>query len=47
MRERLRLIGGTAYIESSPGHGTKITVTVPIIMNLGDLANEQNKGLDR
>jgi signal transduction histidine kinase len=47
MRERLRLVGGASQIESSPGHGTRITVKVPIVKNLGDLANEQDKGLDR
>ncbi|MBI2851018.1 MAG: GAF domain-containing sensor histidine kinase [Chloroflexi bacterium] len=47
MRERLRLIGGTAHLESSPRHGTRITVTVPIVKDLGDLANDQDKGLDR
>jgi signal transduction histidine kinase len=47
MRERLRLVGGTSRIESSPGKGTRITVTVPIVKSLGDLANEQDKSLDR
>jgi len=47
MKERLRLVGGTAHIESSPGHGTRITVTVPLVRDLGDLANDQDKGLDR
>lgn len=39
MRERLRLIGGTGKIESGPGKGTRITVSVPIIRDLQDLAN--------
>jgi signal transduction histidine kinase len=47
MRERLSLVGGTGQIESSPGHGTRITVTVPIVKDLGDLANDQDQSLDR
>lgn len=43
MRERLRLVGGIGIIESKPGQGTKITVTVPIIRDLKDLADEQDK----
>lgn len=30
MRERTRLLGGTFYIESSPGAGTRITTEVPL-----------------
>ena len=37
MRERLRLVGGIGNIESGPGEGTRITVTVPIIRGLEDL----------
>ena len=46
MRERLRLIGGDGNIESEPGKGTRIKVTVPIIRDLEDLANEQNNNND-
>ena len=47
MRERLRLVGGIGVIESRLGQGTKITVTVPIIMDLKDLADGQDKVDDR
>lgn len=46
MRERLRLVGGTGNIESSPGKGTRIIVTVPVIRSLEDLANEQDNSND-
>jgi len=46
MRERLRLVGGTGVIESRLGQGTRITVTVPIIRELKDLADEQNNSDD-
>lgn len=39
MRERLRLVGGVGDIESGPGEGTRITVTVPVIRDLEDLQN--------
>ena len=47
MRERLRLVGGIGVIESKPGQGTKIIVTVPIILDLKDLADGQDKVDDR
>ena len=47
MRERLRLVGGIGIIESSLGQGTRITVTVPIIRDLKDLADEQDIDYDR
>ncbi|MCG1011320.1 sensor histidine kinase [Tepidanaerobacter sp. GT38] len=31
IRERIALINGTFYIESTPGHGTKIFVSVPLV----------------
>ncbi len=31
IRERMRYIGGTCRIESSPGHGATITLTAPIV----------------
>ncbi len=30
LRERVELLGGTARIESSPGHGTRVLFTVPL-----------------
>jgi signal transduction histidine kinase len=30
MSERIRMIGGTASVEASPGHGTKIRLSVPV-----------------
>ena len=30
MRERMHLIGGSMTVESSPGHGTTISVSVPL-----------------
>jgi signal transduction histidine kinase len=29
MRERVQLVAGTVHIDSSPGAGTRLTVTVP------------------
>ena len=43
MRERTSLLGGSGFIESSPGNGTKITVTVPVSRNLAD---EEDKSTD-
>jgi signal transduction histidine kinase len=39
MRERLRLLGGTGYVESTPGHGTKVTARAPLTRNT---VNEQD-----
>ena len=41
MRERTSMVGGTGYVESVPGQGTKVIAKVPIGM---DLADEENKG---
>jgi len=30
IRERLRYLGGRFNVDSAPGHGTRITATVPI-----------------
>jgi signal transduction histidine kinase len=30
IRERLELVGGRAHIDSSPGHGTRVTLEVPL-----------------
>lgn len=40
MRERLRLVGGNGHIESEPGKGTRITVTVPVVKGLEDLVSD-------
>jgi len=36
MRERLHLAGGAGYVESRPGHGTKVTARVPIARGAED-----------
>ena len=36
IRERARLVGGTAAIDSTPGKGTRISVEVPLTSLLGD-----------
>lgn len=30
MRDRVKLLGGVFHLQSSPGHGTKITVSIPL-----------------
>ena len=30
LRERIELLGGTATVDSSPGDGTRVTLTVPV-----------------
>ena len=45
MEERVGLVGGELRVESAPGRGTQITITVP----LGDAlapANSANSGED-
>ncbi|HEX9441566.1 MAG TPA: ATP-binding protein, partial [Roseiflexaceae bacterium] len=32
LRERARLAGGTLQVESAPGEGTRVTVTIPILI---------------
>ncbi len=36
VRERARLLGGTGYIESQPGQGTRVTVKVPLTTKVED-----------
>ena len=36
IRERLRLVGGTDHVETSPGHGTKVTAKVPLARDIED-----------
>ncbi len=43
MRERTSLVGGTGYVESQPGQGTKIIATVPLTRNIID---EEDKGFN-
>jgi signal transduction histidine kinase len=42
MRERVGGLGGTASIDGAPGHGTTVTVLVPLEPRRGDLAAEAN-----
>jgi nitrate/nitrite-specific signal transduction histidine kinase len=35
MRERAHLLGGELSIDSAPGSGTRISVTVPVPLALG------------
>jgi len=41
MRERTSLVGGSGYVESAPGQGTKVTATVPLVREVID---EEDKG---
>ncbi|MFC1900106.1 GAF domain-containing protein [Chloroflexota bacterium] len=43
MRERLHLAGGTGYVESEPGRGTRVTARLPISRGTGD---EEDKSID-
>jgi signal transduction histidine kinase len=36
MTERVRMLGGHFNIESTPGHGTKLAIEVPIAESDGD-----------
>ena len=38
VRERLNLFGGHMAIDSAPGHGTRITLTVPVVSRQGATA---------
>ena len=40
MRERTSLLGGTGYVKSKPGQGTKIIVKVPLERSLEDLVED-------
>ena len=44
MRERARLVGGSGFVESQPGQGTKIIVKVPVAQE-GE--NGEDKGTNR
>jgi signal transduction histidine kinase len=44
MRERVELFGGTLELDSAPGSGTRIAVSVPAVQEVGD---EQHPGPDR
>jgi len=43
MRERTSLLGGTGYVDSHPGHGTKVVATIPLAR---DVIDEEDKGAD-
>jgi signal transduction histidine kinase len=38
IRERARLLGGRAIIESAPGSGTSITVELPVVLQAEEKA---------
>jgi len=42
MRERTTLVGGTGYVESKPGQGTKIIAKVPLVRDV-EVEDEENK----
>lgn len=44
MRERARLVDGYESIESKPGHGTEVTVHIPLVRSIED---EKDKSADR
>jgi signal transduction histidine kinase len=43
MRERLHLAGGAGFVESEPGHGTKVIARIPVNRGAED---EEDKGID-
>lgn len=43
MKERVRLVGGSCLVQSRPGHGTSVTVKVPVAAVEVD---EEDQGLD-
>jgi signal transduction histidine kinase len=43
IRERARLLGGRAEIESAPGKGARVFVELPIAPNLGEVANANDR----
>ncbi len=44
IRERARLLGGTASIESSPGQGTRVRIALPLILPTQDIPETPNEG---
>ena len=46
MRERTSMLGGSGYIESRPGHGTKIIATVPQTRTVEDLTKDSEDAED-
>jgi PAS domain S-box-containing protein len=36
MQERAKALGGTATIESVPGHGTKVSISIPVVQPLAE-----------
>ncbi|MFC1961589.1 GAF domain-containing protein [Chloroflexota bacterium] len=44
MRERTSMLGGSGYVESHPGQGTKIIATVPLARTVEDLARDTDNG---
>ena len=47
MRERVTLLGGTLKIQTSPGSGTEVVVTVPVGEQKGDASGRSADGQDK
>jgi signal transduction histidine kinase len=45
IRERARLLGGTATIETAPGSGTRITVTLPVVLRTSNGHEGSDSGM--
>ena len=47
MQERLRFLGGTCIIESTPGKGTRVTLTAPLDASIGTQVDSQGDAKTR
>jgi signal transduction histidine kinase len=43
MRERVEMVGGSFCVESTPGHGTTVQVTMPSAKSRGGGGNADKK----
>jgi two-component system, NarL family, sensor histidine kinase DegS len=47
LRERIELLGGTATIDSSPGDGTRVTLSVPLVATYAGAGRSRGNARDQ